>query len=696
MMHYLMLRSMKRRPKVHLTMLVLLICSFILPLSFNILKDSIVEGRKQQQYADTRGAHYIVNGAQLNYLPQFQELDGLRSEFYEGRIFLYLNDAQLADEAHHSPGILTPYENAILDTLRQISDPAVYMINYTQFDTSYADEQTQTFASQLDMVIMFAIISSVLLVFVAYRIHMQSFLFEIRIYISLGATSGNIAMIFFAELIILSALSCAIGLFIACGSMYGLMKTLLSVRSGNIAWMVFHLRGTSILQVIGTILFALCLVFIVSMRQFAGRMPALNNGYAAQSGHSKRSAASRDRLRQRRSGSLNLLLLKRGGRQLALALFISIPALILFVFLFNYADINAKVVKKGPGYDIVLSKRPAGSDQSIVLSTEDISYLISLAGNDSVYLETDAGVMEYLIEIDPSSQRTSSSPYTIEILGSNYLQTLIRPLAQETASSAHMQPGQILVNKNQEHGRWKTGDTLRVFRNRDLLGIYVNDQGEPIAVENPRPPKDFLIVGLDDSPYVDGPLRLYLHPQDYKELTDDIGGYRFAFITASSLGDYESILRQINQRFGSLPGYTIQDARREHEQAESIGNGIYVFLEYVLLILFIVVFVAVGVVVSDHMRKQSDTLSILYHQGAPKKSILKSYIEQALLVCSLGLFIAVSAGFTLTVVFFQNTGYTMHLSAVTVFTYAACSVIYVLAFVYPVHLVTKRQLDMLP
>ncbi len=178
-------------------MLVLLICSFILPLSFNILKDSIVEGRKQQQYADTRGAHYIVNGAQLNYLPQFQELDVLRSEFYEGRIFLYLNDAQLADEAHHSPGILTPYENAILDTLRQISDPAVYMINYTQFDTSYADEQTQTFASQLDMVIMFAIISSVLLVFVAYRIHMQSFLFEIRIYISLGATSGNIAMIFF-------------------------------------------------------------------------------------------------------------------------------------------------------------------------------------------------------------------------------------------------------------------------------------------------------------------------------------------------------------------------------------------------------------------------------------------------------------------------------------------------------------------
>ena len=105
---------------------------------------------------------------------------------------------------------------------------------------------------------------------------------------------------------------------------------------------------------------------------------------------------------------------------------------------------------------------------------------------------------------------------------------------------------------------------------------------------------------------------------------------------------------------------------------------------------------AVGVVVSDHMRKQSDTLSILYHQGAPKKSILESYIEQALLVCTLGLFIAVSAGFTLTVVFFQNTGYTMHLSAVTVFTYAACSVIYVLAFVYPVHLVTKRQLDMLP
>lgn len=80
-MTFYLLRSFKRRPLRHFSLMWILLCAFLLPLVVSIYRDSLVYGVKLQDFDFHKGQAIHISGALPEDAAWFQDIDGLTAPY---------------------------------------------------------------------------------------------------------------------------------------------------------------------------------------------------------------------------------------------------------------------------------------------------------------------------------------------------------------------------------------------------------------------------------------------------------------------------------------------------------------------------------------------------------------------------------------------------------------------------------------
>lgn len=225
---------------------------------------------------------------------------------------------------------------------------------------------------------------------------------------------------------------------------------------------------------------------------------------------------------------------------------------------------------------------------------------------------------------------------------------------------------------------------MLIFKKRDLLGFYLDESGNMVPVSKPRAPKSFTVSSLVDNHYVDGPIRLYLHPSDYAELISDIKGFRSAELVFDTQKDPAEALRAIRSAFSNDQKFMLKNIAQEARTSARVSRGLYLYVTWVLLILFAVVFLTSLTLVFDHMRKQAPAIRILRQLGAEKTSIYYFYRWQSLFVSGLCLLLSFLLGTALRRIYFSDTGYYAKTNLFMAAIYACIALAHLFSYLFPV------------
>ena len=353
MLSFYLLRSFKRRPLRHLSLMWIMLCAFLLPLVVSVYRDSLVYGVKLQDYDFHKGQAIHISGAQPEDTVWFQNMDGLTEPYYEDGT-IYMTYASKESENRYQDS----HERIALSTLlkskaRQSEQPLEVMF-FDPSKDSLHDPYMQATLEKMQLLNLALLLFSGLIVQAAYRNHMEAFSQELTDISAMGAVKGQIARMFLLELVLVFPLSSA-G---AVGISYAVMHLLYEKYLGNTAasaaiWRVFHMDPKSTALQIGFYL----LVCLGAMLSALLKKPA-----------QVRIAAPR------KAASLPQLWMRRTKAPFMTCLAILIPLVTAFVILFNqYLSTYAKSVYSSQNAQIIVqSFTEKGFSPGIVDSISEI------------------------------------------------------------------------------------------------------------------------------------------------------------------------------------------------------------------------------------------------------------------------------------------------------------------------------------
>lgn len=675
-MFYLMIQSLRRRPKVHRTMLFLLICALLLPLLLGILGDSIAYGRWQQAYQTHRFSHYIIHGANKSQLPAFSKLSPFRAEYADGKIYLfYTKDADLKKAKEDYAALLSD-EKSIQGLLSQLDAPGLSFSSFVLYE--HEDEVGSDFLNQITFIKLFAHVLAMALVCISYHVHMDSFSREIKILRAQGAARKHIAALFSAEAFALYLFSSAIATPVAYFGMKIIISNLLHISEGDMGWILFHFSwGSYVFLLLFFALTMLAVLFLALRRLFRKES-------ADAAPISKKKRRIKKQPESKASFAVPRMMLKRDGKGFLLPSVIAFPAIALIVFLLQYVNTNAMVLTLAPRADYSITKLPAADDPQGYFSEQEMGYIKSLPGVSKLHFlkRTDNG--EYLLALPDDIASSLHERDYVEIFAKRYMPCELISAETLDDEGKKIQPGQLFISKNQPQSKWKEGESLLIFKKRDLLGFYLDESGNMVPVSRPAPPKSFTVSALIDNHYVDGPLRLYLHPSDYAELISDIKGFRSAELVFDTQKDPAETLRAIRSAFSNDQKFMLKNIAQEARTSARVSRGLYLYVTWVLLILFVVVFLTSLTLVFDHMRKQAPAIRILRQLGAEKTSIYYFYRWQSLFVSGLCLLLSFLLGTVLSRIYFADTGYYAKANLFMAAIYACIVLAHLFSYLFPV------------
>ena len=485
MQTFYLLRSFKRRPLRHISLMWILMCAFLLPLVVSIYRDSLVHGVKLQDYDFHRGQAVHISGAQPEDTAWFQDIDGLTAPYYEnGTIYMTYTSEESANrfqDTHEQVAL-----SILLKSKARQSEQALEVLMYDPSEDSLDDPYMQTTLRNMQLMNLALLLFSGLIVQAAYGNHIQAFSQEMGDILALGATKGQLLRMFLLELVLLFPLSAA-G---AVGISYGVMRLLYEKYLGNTAasaaiWRVFHMDFKSTALQIGFYL----LVCLAAMGCALLKKPVQVRISAP-----------------RKAASLPQLWMRRTKAPFMTCLAILIPLVTAFMILFNqYLGTYAKTVYS------------AGNAQIIVHSFTGKGY--SQEKVDSV------SQIPGVTRVEPTWD--FSEPFLLYTPDGNALMVSVHPSEELSGDFSHLEKNQFI------------SDLPESLENEGAYSLSRISQGNQVPVS--------LLQRIPAGSEEQGKINVYVSSELLQELAETDGYTKVIVHTSASHAS--AVEEELRQRF---------------------------------------------------------------------------------------------------------------------------------------------------
>ncbi len=377
-------RSLMRRPKRHLSLFVILTCAFILPLLISIYRDSSAYGTEQMLLDWTKGETFHILNAAEDDVALFENIGGLSEPRYEdGIIYLHI----LSDDEWKNFDSFNGYGFRISGVIDSMAETC---LTVRAFEYNYAhgipDDSSASEQSALLILNLFIILLSSLVVGSAYKSHIRRFSSDMGILRSLGAEDRQIYAIFIAEFAVVFAMSAATAVAISAGVMKLLFAAYLEVDGvDGLAWVIFRMNPLNTALHIA-VFFAVLLVVILRTLIKSSRESAVSAMREDIQSSEMKNKLPKMKFKATPEKSLASLWLSRTNKTYAGCLWVSVPIITVFLFLFGYLSLDADFISEAPEYELWITKDATFGG----FAREDIDYIKSLPQVESVKCLRDA------------------------------------------------------------------------------------------------------------------------------------------------------------------------------------------------------------------------------------------------------------------------------------------------------------------
>lgn len=376
--------SLMRRPKRHLSLFVILTCAFILPLLISIYRDSSAYGTRQQMLSETQGETFHILNAREDDLELFENIGGLSEPRYEnGIIYLHI----LSDDEWKNFDSFNGYGFKVSGVIDQMVETR---LTVRAFEYNYAhgvsDSSSNFEQSALLILNLFIILLSSMTVGSAYKSHIRRFSSDMAILRSLGAEEKQIFAIFLCEFAVVFAMSAAAAVAISAGVMKLLFSAYLEVNGvDGLAWVVFKIDPLNTMLHIAFFFAALLVVIMRTLVKASTESTVSAMRGDIQSAEIKKKLPKM-KLKSRPEKSLASLWLNRTNKVHASCLWVTVPVMTMFLFLFGYLSLDAEFVSQPPEYELWITKDATFGG----FAQEDIDYIEALSQVESAKCLRDA------------------------------------------------------------------------------------------------------------------------------------------------------------------------------------------------------------------------------------------------------------------------------------------------------------------
>ncbi len=372
-MPYLYLtRSFLRRPKRHISLLLILTCALVLPLLISVYRDSLSYGTALRLLSETKGETFHILNASESDLPLFENIPGLSAPRYDGgTVYLHI----LSENEWKDQTALDRYGSQILGIINRAGEGRLSAVAYSyKYAKGIGDDSSSSEKNALLILNLFIILLSAFTVGSAYRTHLKRFYPDIFTLRSLGAEDFQIYLIFISEFLAAFIISSLAAAAISAGVMKLLLATYLGVEGvEGLEWVVFRMDPLNTLLHIFFFFAALSGIIFKSLADalsgsvISSREEILEN---------RKSAPAKIMPGRKPAKALAEIWLTRTNGAYASCLKTAVPVIALFLFLFGYLSLGADFLSEKPEFEILISKDASAYGG---FTEDDIGYINSLS-----------------------------------------------------------------------------------------------------------------------------------------------------------------------------------------------------------------------------------------------------------------------------------------------------------------------------
>lgn len=595
LMQYLLYlkESLKRRPKLHLTLYIILTCAFILPLLISIYRDSCAYGMEQFLLNETQGETFHISNASESDCAYFENIDGLSVPYFSGgTIFLHI----LSDEQWQDHRAVSDYGKQIM---KRIGDAGAehLLVRAFDYDSAHGISNDAADISEQRILLFINIMIILLSVFIiqsAYRSHLQHFSSDIGTLYSCGADSRQIHTIFICEFVIIFILAAMSAVLISIGIMKLLFSSYLEIKGvPGLAWLIFHVNplNTALHIMLFFITLGIALTYTLKRNDKKSTWAMLHDANKA------KQIKNRERsipIKENPNVSLAALWRQRTNHVYRSCLLITIPVMIIFLFLFNYLSLNMKFIETPSQYELQLTKDVYLFDG---FTEEELKYVNNI--NEVAYAD-------YFKTI-PSDLYMIETPNIEEpILPTNILQ-----YQAGEAFDGQLNEYDVVVSGNLIEAGYRIGDRITLL-------AFSDDPDENIVLS---------VVGAVPDNMDDHVVDLYLSDKLYSTILDATPIDRIE-IKLNDPAMHQQVEQDLRKYFAGAE-YQIMNRQIEIDFMHETSAGVYLLLAFLFVILFFFILVILYVKLCDYIRNNQKTIRTLYTIGASKRMLHGSYIRQA-------------------------------------------------------------------
>lgn len=380
-------KSLKMQAKLHLTLFIILTCAFILPLLVSIYRDSSAYGTQQRLLDWTKSeTFHILNAAETD-TALFEDIEGLSAPYYEdGIIYLHI----LSDEEWNDFWALDSYGTKITEIINNSGATHLIVRGYDYY-SAHGIPNDSTRSQQLTLLILnfFVIVLSSFTIGSAYKSHIKRFSSDMGVLRSCGAENRQIYTIFIAEFVVIFVLSAASALLISAGVMKLLFASYLEIRDfEGLEWVIFKMNPINTALHIA-IFFAVLLFVIMRALAKSSKESTVSMVRSDIQASEMRKKPRKLKIKATPDKSLLSLWLQRTNKIHRSCLWVAIPVMTVFLFLFSYLSLDIDFISEAPEYELRLSKEVSTFGG---FTQEDIDYIQGLSQIENVNCRRDAPV----------------------------------------------------------------------------------------------------------------------------------------------------------------------------------------------------------------------------------------------------------------------------------------------------------------
>ncbi len=584
--------SLKRRPKLHLTLYIILTCAFILPLLISVYRDSNAYGTEQYLLNETKGETFHISNASESDCAYFENMDGLSSPYFsDGTIFLSI----LSDEQWQDHRAVSDYGNQIMERIGTAKAEHLLVCAF-DYDSAHGISNDAAYLSGQRILLLMNIMIILLSVFIiqsAYRSHLQRFSSDIGTLYSCGADRRQIHTIFICEFVVIFILSAVSAVFISIGTMKLLFSSYLEIKGvPGLAWLIFHADplNTILHLMIFFVTLSIALAYTLKRNDKKSAWTMLHDG------NETKQIKDRERsvpIKANPDASLASLWRQRTNHVYRSCLLITIPVIIIFLFLFNYLSLNMKSIETPPRYELQLTKNVHLFGG---FTEEEIRYVNNI--NEVAHTDYFRTIPSDLYMIE--TQNTEEP----------FLPTNILQYQADASSDIQLNEYEVVVSSNLIEEGFKIGDKITL--------LTFSDDNDDIILS---------IAGTVPSNTDDYVIDLYLSEKLYSMIMDATPVDRIE-IKLNDPETHQQVERNLREYFAGAE-YEIMNRQASVDFMHETSTGIYLLLAFLFGILFLFILVILYVKLCDYIRNNQKTIRTLFTIGASKRTLHDSYIRQA-------------------------------------------------------------------